>query len=316
VSPGAAAGGPPRPDLSVELAGVRLPNPVLAASGCFGFGRELTSFVTLDQIGAIVTKSVSLEPRLGLPTPRMAETPGGMLNAIGLQNPGVEAYRARELPPLAEAGARVVASIFGETAAEFAEVAGRLAGEPAVRLLEVNLSCPNVEERGQVFATSPERAAAVVAAVKARAGQPVLAKLTADVTDVTAVARAVVDAGADGLVCVNTLLGMAVDVRRRRPRLAAVTGGLSGPAIRPVALRCAWQVAGALPGVPVVGCGGILTAEDAAEFLLVGAVAVQVGTGNFVNPRATADVAAGLLELLAEDGLGSVAELTAGFEGG
>jgi dihydroorotate dehydrogenase (NAD+) catalytic subunit len=304
------------PDLSVELAGVRLPNPVLAASGCFGFGRELARFVPVDQIGAIVTKSVSLQPRSGLPTPRMAETAGGILNAIGLQNPGVEAYRSHELPPLAEAGARVVASIFGHTAEEFAQVAEQLAGEPAVQLLEVNLSCPNVEERGQVFATSPERAAEVIGAVKARAGQPVLAKLTADVTDVTAVARACVEAGADGLVCINTLLGMAVDVRRRQPKLAAVTGGLSGPAIRPVAVRCAWQVAGALPGVPVVGCGGILTAEDAAEFLLVGAVAVEVGTGNFVNPRATVDVAAGLAELLARDGLGSVAELTASFKGG
>jgi dihydroorotate dehydrogenase (NAD+) catalytic subunit len=183
-----------------------------------------------------------------------------------------------------------------------------------VRLLEVNLSCPNVEERGQVFATDPRGAAGVIRAVKARAGQPVLAKLTADVTDVTAVARACVDAGADGLVCVNTLLGMAVDVPSRRPKLAAVTGGLSGPAIRPVAVRCAWQVASALPGVPVVGSGGILTAEDAAEFLLVGALAVEVGTGNFVNPRATLDVAAGLGELLAADGLGSIAELTASFK--
>ena len=304
-----------RVDLSVEVAGVRLPNPVMAASGCFGFGRELAGFVDLGQLGAVVTKSVSLEPRRGRPTPRMAETAGGMLNAIGLQNPGVDAYRRRELPFLAEAGARVVTSIVGRTPAEFAAVAERLAGEDAVHLLEVNLSCPNVASRGEVFATDPAAAAQVVTQVKARAGQPVLAKLTADVTDLVAVAEAVVEAGADGLVCINTLLGMAVDVRRRRPRLATGTGGLSGPAIRPVAVRCVWQVAQALPGVPVVGTGGIVTADDAAEFLLVGARAVAVGTANFVEPRATVQVADGLADLLAAGGLGSVAELTASFKG-
>ena len=302
-------------DLGVEVAGVRLPNPVMAASGCFGFGRELAGLVDLSRLGAVVTKSVSLEPRRGRPTPRMAETAGGMLNAIGLQNPGFEAYCRRELPFLAEAGARVVASIVGRTPAEFAAVAERLAGEDAVHLLELNLSCPNVASRGEVFATDPAAAAAVVAAAKARAGQPVLAKLTADVTDIVAVAEAVVEAGADGLVCINTLLGMAVDVRARRPRLAAGTGGLSGPAIRPVAVRCAWQVAQALPGVPVVGTGGIVTAEDAAEFLLVGARAVAVGTANFVEPLATIQVIDGLAELLAEGGLATVAELTASFKG-
>ena len=306
----------PPPDLSVELAGVPLPNPVMAASGCFGFGREPAGFVDLSAIGAVVTKSVSLEPRRGRPTPRMAETPSGMLNAIGLQNPGVEAYCAAELPFLAGAGARVVTSIVGRSPAEFAAVAGRLAGEDAVSLLEVNLSCPNVENRGQVFATSPRAAAEVIRAVKASAGQPILAKLTADVTDIVAVAQAAVEAGADGLVCINTLLGMAVDVRARRPKLAAVTGGLSGPAIRPVAVRCAWQVAAALPGVPIVGTGGIVTAEDAAELLLVGAAAVAVGTGNFVDPQATTRVADGLRALLEADGLGSVAELTASFKGG
>ena len=303
-------------DLSVDVAGVRLPTPVMVASGCFGFGRELSGFVDLAGLGAVVTKSVSLEPRRGRPTPRMAETPSGMLNAIGLQNPGVEAYCERELPFLADAGARVVTSIVGHTPAEFAQVAARLAREDAVDLLEVNLSCPNVDHRGEVFATSPEAATEVIAAVKAVAGQPVLAKLTADVTDIVAVARAVVEAGADGLVCINTLLGMAVDVRARRPKLAAVTGGLSGPAIRPVAVRCTWQVATALPEVPVIGTGGITTAEDAAEFLLAGATAVAVGTGNFADPEATTAVTTGLRELLAAGGLGSVPELTATFKGG
>jgi dihydroorotate dehydrogenase (NAD+) catalytic subunit len=304
------------PDLSVELCGVRMPNPVMAASGCFGFGREMAGFVDLSGLGAIVTKSVSIEPRRGRDTPRMVETAGGMLNAIGLQNPGVEAYRERELPFLAEAGARVVTSIVGTTPAEFAAVAQRLAAEPAVALLEVNLSCPNVEERGQVFATSPERAAEVVRAVKAVAGQPVLAKLTADVTDIVAVARACAEAGADGLVCINTLLGMAVDVRTGRPQLAAVTGGLSGPAIRPVAVRCAWQVATALPELPVIGTGGIVSADDAAEFLLVGAAAVSVGTANFADPRATQRVALGLGDLLAVRGLANLAEFAATFKGG
>lgn len=316
TTPAAGQAAPPAApdvDLSVDLAGVRLPNPVLAASGCFGFGREMAGYLDLSGIGAVVTKSVSAAPRRGRPTPRMAETPAGMLNAIGLQNPGVDAYCATELPFLAEAGARVVASIFGHTADEFGAVAARLAEEPAVHLLEVNLSCPNVEHRGQVFATDPAAAAEVVARVRERAGQPILAKLTADVTDIVQVATAVMEAGADGLVLINTLLGMAVDVHARRPKLAAVTGGLSGPAIRPVAVRCVWQVAQSLPGVPIVGTGGIARAEDAAEFLLVGATAVAVGTANFINPRACVEVADGLAGYLREVGVPTVGELAGTF---
>lgn len=299
------------PSLEVDLCGVRLPTPVLAASGCFGFGREMSAFLDLAQVGAVVTKSVSLEPRRGRPTPRMAETPSGMLNAIGLQNPGVEAFCQGDLQLLAEAGARVVVSVVGRNAREFARVAGRLAGEPAVHLIEVNLSCPNVDSRGEVFATHPRMAATVVRAVKRVARQPVLAKLTADVTDLVAVARAVMDAGADGLTLINTLLGMAVDVHRRRPKLAAVTGGLSGPAIRPVAVRCVWQVARAMPDVPIVGAGGVVTGEDAAELLLAGATAVQVGTANFINPCATAEVAEGLRAYLDSQRLTSISELPA-----
>jgi dihydroorotate dehydrogenase (NAD+) catalytic subunit len=300
--------------LEVDLCGVRLPTPVLAASGCFGFGREMAAFMDLAAIGGVVTKSVSLQPRRGLPTPRTAETASGMLNAIGLQNPGVEAFCRDDLPVLAEGGARVVASVVGRNAREFAQVAERLGREDAVHLIEVNLSCPNVDSRNQVFATHPRMAATVVRRVKAVARQPVLAKLTADVTDLPAVARAVVEAGADGLTLINTLLGMAIDVHHLRPRLAAVTGGLSGPAIRPVAVRCVWQVAGALPGVPIVGTGGVATAEDAAELLLVGATAVAVGTASFVNPRAVVEVAAGLERYLADQGVGSPAELPALFK--
>jgi dihydroorotate dehydrogenase (NAD+) catalytic subunit len=287
---------PENRDLAVDLCGVRLKTPVLAASGCVGFGREMAGWVDLAALGGIVTKSVSLEPRRGRPTPRMAETPSGMLNAIGLQNPGVEAFCAGDLRFLAEAGATVVASLVGRTPGEFGRLAARLDGEPGIALVEVNLSCPNVEHRGEVFATDPAAAAEVVRAVKAATGAPVLAKLTADVTDLVAVARAVVDAG------------------RRRPRLAAVTGGLSGPAIRPVAVRCVWQVAQALPGVPIVGTGGIVTAEDAAEFLLVGATAVAVGTGNFLNPRAVVEVTDGLERYLDAAGAGSPAELAALFK--
>jgi dihydroorotate dehydrogenase (NAD+) catalytic subunit len=299
------------PSLEVELCGVRLPTPVLAASGCFGFGREMASFVDLARIGAVVTKSVSLEPRRGRPTPRMAETPSGMLNAIGLQNPGVEAFCRGDLRFLAESGARVVASAVGRNVEEFARVAGRLSREEAVHLIEVNLSCPNVDSRGEVFATHAGMAAMVVRAVKEVVRQPVLAKLTADVTDLVAVAAAVVEAGADGLTLINTLLGMAVDVHRRRPKLAAVTGGLSGPAIRPVAVRCVWQVARAMPEVPIVGVGGVMTGEDAAELLLAGATAVQVGTANFIDPRATAEVAEGLRAYLESQRLTSVTELPA-----
>jgi len=302
------------PALAVDLCGVRLATPVLAASGCFGFGREMAQFLDLAEIGGVVTKSVSLEPRRGRPTPRIAETPSGMLNAIGLQNPGVEAFCRGDLEFLGEAGARVVASVVGRSAEEFARVAGRLAREDAVDLIELNLSCPNVDSRGEVFAADPGMAALVVRTVKSVARQPVLAKLTADVTDLVAVARAAVEAGADGLTLINTLLGMAVDVHRRRPKLAAVTGGLSGPAIRPVAVRCVWQVAQALPEVPIVGAGGVATGEDAAELLLVGATAVQVGTASFVNPLATAAVADGLRDYLQSQRIASVTELPALFK--
>ncbi len=302
------------PELAVDLCGVPLATPVMAASGCFGFGQEMAAFLDLAAIGGVVTKSVSLEPRRGRPTPRMAETPSGMLNAIGLQNPGVEEFCRTDLQFLREAGARVAVSVVGRSAEEFARVAERLADEPGVDLIELNLSCPNVDTRGELFADDPAMAALVTRSVKSVARQPVLAKLSADVTDLVAVARACAEAGADGLTLINTLLGMAVDVRRRRPKLAAVTGGLSGPAIRPVAVRCVWQVASALPEVPIVGLGGVMTGEDAAEMLLVGATAVQVGTANFINPLATAEIADGLRDYLRGQRIASVAELPSLFK--
>jgi dihydroorotate dehydrogenase (NAD+) catalytic subunit len=297
-------------NLTTDLAGAVLPNPVLTASGCAAAGRELEPFAPVASLGAVVTKSVTLRPRAGRPTPRMAETASGMLNSIGLQNPGVDAFVTHDLPWLAERGARAVVSIAGGSVADYAELAKRLDGAPALVAIEVNISCPNVESRGEVFACDPLAAARVLAAVRAEvpAGVPVLAKLSPDVTDIVAVARACVDAGADGLTLVNTLLGLVIDPDTMRPVLGGVTGGLSGPAILPVALRCVWQVHAALPAVPLLGVGGIRTGLDALQFVLAGARAVSVGTAVFGDPSAPVRVLAELETALAERGFGSVAE--------
>ncbi|HLZ38200.1 MAG TPA: dihydroorotate dehydrogenase, partial [Mycobacteriales bacterium] len=255
-------------DLSTRLGAASFPNPVFTASGCAAAGRELHQFVDVARLGAVVTKSVMLRPRSGRPTPRMAETPSGMLNSIGLQGPGMDAFLRTDLPWLREHGARAVVSIAGGSVEEYAALAARLRDAPGVTLVEVNISCPNVEDRGQVFACDPRAAAAVVSAVRRAIAPavPVFAKLSPDVTDIVAIARACVDAGADGLSLINTLLGMAIDTATLRPALAGVTGGLSGPAIRPVAVRCVWQVHQALPDVPLLGMGGIRTGNDALEF--------------------------------------------------
>jgi len=306
---GPAAG--PAPDLATELAGVSFPNPVFTASGCAAAGQELAPYLDVASLGGIVTKSIMLNPRAGRPTPRMAETPSGMLNSIGLQGPGLDAFLERDLPWLAEQGARAVVSIAGGTVEEYATLAARLRGRPGLALLEVNISCPNVEDRGQVFACDPAAAAAVLRAVKRQVSGsvPVLAKLSPDVTDIVAVARAVVEAGADGLSLINTLLGMVIDTDRLRPALGGVTGGLSGPAIRPVAVRCVWQVCQALPEVPVLGMGGIRTGLDALQFLLAGASAVSVGTVVFGDPSAPTRILRELSDALAARGFGSVTEV-------
>ena len=296
--------------LTTDLAGAVLPNPVLTASGCAAAGRELQPFAPVSTLGAVVTKSVTLRPRAGRPTPRMAETPSGMLNSIGLQNPGVDAFLAHDLPWLAEQGARTVVSIAGGSVVDYAELARRIALAPALVAVEVNISCPNVEDRGQVFACDPEAAARVVEAVRAElpAGIPVLAKLSPDVTDIVAVARACADSGADALTLVNTLLGLVIDPDTMRPVLGGVTGGLSGPAILPVALRCVWQVHAALPSVPILGVGGIRTGLDALQFVLAGASAVSVGTAVFGDPSAPVRVLAELETALAERGFTAVAD--------
>jgi dihydroorotate dehydrogenase (NAD+) catalytic subunit len=275
-------------DLRTKLGHVELPSPVLTASGCAGAGRELSRFTDVAKLGAVVTKSIMLAPRAGRPTPRMAETPSGMLNSIGLQGPGIDAFLQRDLPWLLSQGARAVVSIAGSSAAEYADLARRLSDAPGVTAIEVNISCPNVEDRGTVFACDPNAAAAVIEAVRASARYdiPVFAKLSPDVTDIVTIARACVAAGADGLSLINTLLGMAIDTQTMRPALAGVTGGLSGPAIRPIAVRCIWQVRQALPDVPIIGMGGVRTGRDALELILAGAAMVSLGTVIFHDPGA------------------------------
>ncbi len=294
----------PDVDMTTDLAGVELPSPVLTASGCAAAGRELDQFFDITALGAVVTKSIMLNPRSGRPTPRMAETPSGMLNSIGLQGPGIDAFVAKDLAWLSERGARAMVSIAGGSVEEYTKLAAKLRHVPDITAIEVNISCPNVESRGQVFACDPVAAAEVVAAVRRNTapGIPVFAKLSPDVTDIVAIARSVVDAGADGLSMINTLLGMVIDTDTMRPALAGVTGGLSGPAIRPVAVRCVYQVHAAMPEVPILGMGGIKTGLDALEFVLAGASAVSVGTVTFHDPSAPLRVARELAVALAERG--------------
>ncbi len=300
-------------DLSTTLAGVAFPNPIFTASGCAAAGRELSAFFDVADLGAIVTKSVMREPRLGRPTPRMAETPSGMLNSIGLQGPGIAAFLEHDLPWLTRHGARAVVSIAGSSVDEYAELAGRLRGAVGLTMVEVNISCPNVADRGQVFACSSTAAADVIAAVRRElsgaARVPVLAKLSPDVTDIVDIARSVSAAGADGLSLINTLLGMVIDPHTLRPALAGITGGLSGPAIRPVALRCVYQVHAALPEMPILGMGGVRTGADALTFLAAGASAVSVGTAVFGDPGAPVRIVDELAAELAARGIGSVADV-------
>jgi dihydroorotate dehydrogenase (NAD+) catalytic subunit len=298
-----------RPDLSVDLAGARLSSPVLSASGCFGSGQEMSRFADLTKLGAVVCKTVTLKARSGIAPPRGAETPSGMLNAIGLQNPGVEAFVAKDLAWLDRRNIPAIASIGGQSVEEYVACAGRLRDAPGLVAIELNLSCPNLEDRGFMFALSAARTAEVCAAVKRVSPVPVLAKLTPDVTDLVEIARAAVDAGADGLSLINTTLGMAIDVRTSTTKLSTGTGGLSGPAIRPIAVRCVWQVHRAMPHVPIAGMGGVATAEDAIELILAGATAVAVGTANFYDPRATEKVRDGIERFMRERGIATLEQV-------
>ncbi|MEK6697632.1 MAG: dihydroorotate dehydrogenase [Nitrospirota bacterium] len=297
-----------KPDLSVDFAGIKLKNPVLTASGTFGYGEEYADFVDLNTLGGVIVKGISLRPITGNPPPRIWETPSGMLNAIGLENPGVDVFLTEKLPYLRKFDTAVIVNIFGYSFEDYVAVAERLDGVPGVSGLEVNISCPNVKAGGIVFGTDLKAAFELLSAIRKATKLPVIAKLSPNVTDITEFAKAARDAGCDGLSLINTLLGMSIDVRCRKPRLANWTGGLSGPAIRPVAVRMVWQTAKAVP-LPIIGMGGIVTAEDALEFILAGASAVAVGTANFINPRATVDVLEGLETFMTEQGVGAIGDL-------
>ena len=292
-------------DLSVALGSLFLANPVLTASGTFGYAAEFAHLVPLHRLGGVVVKGISLAPRPGNPPPRVVETPCGMLNAIGLENVGVQRFITDKMPFLRTCGCRVIVNILGDSIEEYADLAAQLSDVPGIDGLEVNISCPNVKKGGVAFGTVPEMAAAVTEAVRRSTYLPVMVKLSPNVTDIVDMARAVADSGANAISLINTLIGMAIDARTRRPKLANVIGGLSGPAIKPIALRMVWQVASAV-NIPVVGIGGIGTAEDAVEFLLAGATAVQVGTANFYNPAATAQIIAGIEDYLRQQGESSV----------
>ncbi len=301
-------------DMKVSFGGLELKNPVMTASGTFGFGLEFAPYGDLDKLGGIVAKGVSLKPREGNPMPRIAETPCGMLNAIGIQNPGVEEFISKALPGLARKDVAVVANLYACDAEEFGELAGVLAAEDGIAALEVNVSCPNVKEGGSAFGADPAQIAKVTEAVKKKSGnKPVMVKLSPNVTDITVCAKAAADGGADSLSLINTLLGMAVDIRNRKPRIANVVAGLSGPAIKPVALRCVHQVVQAVD-IPVVGIGGIASAEDALEFIMVGAHAIQVGTANFLRPDFAFGLADEMEKLLEELGVKSLSDFRGSLE--
>jgi len=294
-------------DLTVALGRLSLPNPVLVASGTFGYVREMAGFVDLARLGGVIPKTVTARPRAGNATPRTVETASGLLNAIGLDNDGVEHFRVHHLPYLRTVGTAVIANVAGESEDQFVDLAELLGNEPGVAAVELNISCPNVSQ-GLDLGTDPITVKRLISRVRAACPVPILAKLTPNVTDIVAIARAAAEGGVDAVCLVNTFLGMAVDWRRRRPILANNLGGLSGPAIKPLALRMVWQVARALPGLAIVGVGGIGDAEDAMEFLAAGASAVQVGTATFRDPGASQRLLEELPALLAEAGVGSVRE--------
>lgn len=294
-------------NLKVNIAGVELKNPVMTASGTFGSGEEYSEFVDLSRLGAVVTKGVASVPWPGNPTPRIAETYGGMLNAIGLQNPGMDVFCQRDLPFLRQYDTKVIVNVCGKDEADYCRVVERLARED-VDLLEINISCPNVKEGGIAFGQDPKAVEAITAAVKKVAGQPVIMKLSPNVADITEMARAAEAGGADALSLINTLTGMKIDVQKRTFALANRTGGLSGPAVKPVAVRMVYQVANAVK-LPIIGMGGIANAEDALEFILAGATAVSVGTANFFNPTATVEVADGIRDYLEKNKIEDVNEL-------
>ncbi len=302
------------PDMRVTVAGLELKNPVIAASGTFGYGIEFEEIVALDRLGAIVTKGISLEPMAGHPSPRIVQTAAGMLNAIGLQNVGVEEFIARKLPPMKRYPAcKVIVNVFGSTVNEYVAVIERLNEAEGIAAYELNVSCPNVHAGGMAFGADPGSLEYLVSRAKAAAGRPLIVKLTPNVTSIAHLARVAADTGADALSVANTFLAMAIDAEERKPRLSNVTGGLSGPAIKPIALRLVWEASRAVK-IPVLGMGGIVTPADAVEFLLAGATAVQVGTASYADPRATERLAKGLESWCKSHDVEKVASLTGAME--
>ena len=297
-----------KPNIRVNIGGIELKNPVMTASGTFGYAREFEHLVDLNRLGGIIVKGLSLEPSKGNPSPRIVETPCGMLNAIGLENVGLAAFVKDKLPFLKRLKTPVFVNIYGKNIAEYAELAARLDDIEDVSGIEVNISCPNVKSGGMAFGAYPDSASEVVRAVRDRTEKPLMVKLSPNVTDITEIARSVEAEGADSISLINTITGMAIDIETRRPKLANITGGLSGPAIKPVALRMVWQTAQSVK-IPVIGIGGIMTAKDALEFLIAGAVAVQVGTANFINTHATIDIIEGIEAFMMERKIADLADI-------
>lgn len=299
------------PNLNVSIGKLKLKNPVMTASGTFGYGEEYSEFVDLDKLGAIVVKGLSLVPREGNPPPRIAETPAGMLNAIGLQNIGIEKFIAEKLPFLKKLDTKIIVNFFGDTINEYVKAAERLSSARGIDALEMNISCPNKQAGWSIFGTDPKVTYKVVRAVRKATSLPLIVKLSPNVTDIALMARTAEDAGADAVSLINTLTGMAIDIKTRKPKLANITGGLSGPAVRPVAVRMVWECYNSVK-IPIIGMGGIISAEDALEFILAGASAVAIGTVNFINPRAALNIIDGIGHFMNEEGIVNIKRLIGG----
>jgi dihydroorotate dehydrogenase (NAD+) catalytic subunit len=299
-------------NVSVQIGSLRLKNPVMTASGTFGYGEEYAEFVDLNKLGAVVVKGLSLSPKEGNPPPRLVETPAGMLNAIGLQNIGIGKFIQEKLPFLGRFNTPVIANFFGDAVDEYAEAAARLSAAEGIHGLEMNISCPNKQAGWSIFGTDPKVTHEVVTAVRKATKLPLIVKLSPNVTDIGLMARVAEDAGADAVSLINTLTGMTIDIQTRRPKLANITGGLSGPAVKPVAVRMVWEVYRSVK-IPVIGMGGIMSGEDAVEFMLAGATAVAVGTANFINPRATLEILSGIESYMKEKKVADVRDLTGGM---
>jgi len=296
------------PNLSVDIGNLKIKNPILTASGTFGYGEEYAPFINLNDLGGIIVKGLSLHPRMGNPPPRIIETASGMLNAVGLQNVGVQAFINEKLPFLETLDIPILANILGETVDEYQAIADKLSQQPIIAALEANISCPNVKQGGIAFGANPDEAMHVVKKIKEVTPLPVIVKLSPNVTDIAVIAEAVEAGGANAVSLINTIMGMSINIRSRTPHLKNTTGGLSGPAIKPIALRMVWQVAQRVK-IPVIGIGGIMTETDALEFLIAGATAVQIGTANFVNPKATMDILNGIVSFMETEKIDDIHDL-------